>query len=166
MKKINLLIIGILFAGLSFGQTLSTGVIAGAGGSHSESGNSITWVLGQAITGNSGNSQLSQGFMQGNIVVEELNNNETETNIDVVQDFEVNVYPNPTVEGVIVETSFENEEQIFMTITDMQGRKIYQQEIQTDKERINLSEYSSGIYFLKIQNNKQVIKTIKISKVK
>jgi len=164
MKKFNLLIYMVLVAGLSFGQTLSKGVIAGAGGSNSVSGNSITWILGQVITGTGTSSEgtLSQGFLTGNITVQEIT-----TSVESLYKTDINVYPNPTVAEVIVETNFEfNSEsgKLFFTILDMQGKKLQAREIKADNEKIDLSDYPAGIYFIKITNEQQSVKTFKIDK--
>lgn len=65
-------------------------------------------------------------------------------NVKDVKTIDVNIYPNPTTDFVNVKTK---EDVVSMTLFSIDGRKL----AETYKEnKINLSSYSSGVYFLNI----------------
>ncbi len=74
---------------------------------------------------------------------------------------ELNIYPNPANEKLVVMGSFENAQmQLFTT----EGRQVYQSGKASRQASINVSNLENGIYILKIKSQKGVItKKINIS---
>lgn len=60
----------------------------------------------------------------------------------------VSVYPNPTKGLVFIESETELEKSI--SICDVTGKLVYTEKVKDKKHHLNLSEYSNGMYFLKI----------------
>jgi len=72
----------------------------------------------------------------------------------------ISIFPNPTSDFVnVIIQDFTNYE---ITLIDMTGKKIINQEFNNQKSTIDVSNLENGIYFLQIINNKEVIKTEKI----
>lgn len=68
----------------------------------------------------------------------------------------ITITPNPTYDRITIQHS----EPIIVEVMNANGKKI----LKTDSKEINLSKYNSGIYFIKITTNKQII-TKKIVKL-
>ncbi len=69
----------------------------------------------------------------------------------------ISVYPNPANNSI----NIQNIQNASLTINDMNGKKIYSNTNCNQTEQIDLSTFSKGIYFAKIQlNNKVAIKKI------
>lgn len=73
---------------------------------------------------------------------------------------EIQVYPNPVKDDLVIEVPDEMLIESFLEVTDITGKKIFKKRIQNQKEIIRLST-SPGIYLLKIVNP-QTIYTDKI----
>ncbi len=73
-----------------------------------------------------------------------------------------NVYPNPTSGLITIETEdFNNSTKL--VITDLLGKTLVNKQMNAQREIINMSQYESGIYFIKVYDNLKQ-KTIKIIK--
>ncbi|MCW3071319.1 MAG: hypothetical protein JWO44_1209 [Bacteroidetes bacterium] len=73
---------------------------------------------------------------------------------EIDYDSEINVFPNPATEGFTI--LFQNSQNSRIVLTDMYGKVCYSNEIINDNTiKINLSAYPSGMYFLKIINQKE-----------
>lgn len=80
-----------------------------------------------------------------------------ELNIDE-HTFSVNVYPNPTIDKLVIESEFKSE----FVLKDCKGRKIYNENFFGKKE-LDLTYCVPGVYFLEIQSEgkREIIKIIK-----
>lgn len=87
-----------------------------------------------------------------NVSVKELKPNE----------LSVNVYPNPT-SGLITIQTEEFNSSTKIVVTDLLGKTLLQKQMNSRTEVINISEYESGIYFIKVYDNLKQ-KTIKVIK--
>lgn len=67
------------------------------------------------------------------------------------------VYPNPASEYVILE--MEVFEPGNISIMDLSGRELIQIQISKNPEKIKLEQFENGLYFIRIQTNKGIIKT-------
>jgi hypothetical protein len=78
----------------------------------------------------------------------------------------VKVYPNPTTGELFIETENRmiNEKEFSIQLYDFTGKLILQQPISNYQEKLAISSFSSGIYFLTVSNDKNIIDRIKIVK--
>lgn len=75
-------------------------------------------------------------------------------------DVTITLYPNPTHDLLNIELAvFSPETQI--TITDMLGKKLYSQKVESASTKVNTSGYTKGIYLVAItDNNKKEVKKL------
>jgi|SRR6056297_1173643 len=135
-------------------------VVASSGNSGSADGYKVDWTLGETVieTFRSPNHMLTQGIHQPNLLVNNLEDFK-------MAGFEISVYPNPTNEFLIIEVRHDGNERLLYKIFDATGRKMFLKEMQSDREKIYLSNYDSGIYFLSLLTpDKKQIKVCKIIK--
>ena len=79
------------------------------------------------------------------------------TNIDFVDNNDINIYPNPTNNFITIEGN----NMTYIEITNITGQTIMKKEVNTNQLTMDLSTYEKGIYFIKIvKNNKSVTKKI------
>lgn len=79
---------------------------------------------------------------------------------------EMFIFPNPTTDFVTLNTqalSFENEPQSYQ-LFDLQGRLLLQNTIKQTETQINLSNFNTAVYILRVYANNKVLKTFKILK--
>ena len=136
-------------------------VIAAAGDHYEKSTCSISWTLGECITGFTSTSDcsVSQGFQLGNLVVEELPNS-----IPGPASFVLEVFPNPATDFITVRLDEFNAE-LVATIYGLTGQQFIKEKLTGLSATIDLSELKPGPYILKIANNDQGIsETYKIVK--
>lgn len=70
----------------------------------------------------------------------------------------VAVYPNPAKEQITFETDNNG---FNLTITDITGKVIFNQNVVSKKTTVNLNRFNAGVYFYTITNNNQVVTTDK-----
>lgn len=66
------------------------------------------------------------------------------------------IYPNPVDNHIFIENNLKSNESTLVSILDAQGKIIYQEQFQTLNNQIktiDFSAFSSGIYFIMLQNN-------------
>ncbi len=72
---------------------------------------------------------------------------------DIICESNIKIYPNPAVDMVNILNL--NKKSVYIIITDIKGAVIYQEQInRKDNVSINVSNFSKGIYFLKIITDK------------
>ena len=67
--------------------------------------------------------------------------------------YEIKLFPNPTSNDLTI--SLEGIDNVNIVIIDIQGKILLQQSGLFDKDRINLSNYQSGVYFVKIMTQEE-----------
>lgn len=76
------------------------------------------------------------------------------------------VYPNPASSYVELKINTPVDRQLNYKLIDMNGRVLAHDRVNESITDINMSELSSGIYYLVIMENKEIIKTYQISATK
>ena len=73
----------------------------------------------------------------------------------------INIYPNPTIDEFVLESSFNPGNAFDVRLYDIYGQSLYYRSFTQDREvlieQINLSEFASGIYFLEVRSYNQKI---------
>jgi len=67
---------------------------------------------------------------------------------------EFNIYPNPANDFIDIETDFRN---CYFSVFDVTGKLILREKIVQNKTRIDLSNYSNGLYFIQLQSDEKQI---------
>ncbi|GAB4124289.1 MAG: hypothetical protein OHK0045_11310 [Raineya sp.] len=74
--------------------------------------------------------------------------------VDAINDFSPKIYPNPTNGTLFVELLID--EPVFMRITDMYGKQMYQFTISTFSSKFELGYLPKGVYFLQFEAKKGI----------
>ncbi|NND34641.1 MAG: T9SS type A sorting domain-containing protein, partial [Saprospiraceae bacterium] len=150
--KITLLFSLVLWAILSTGQTLSPSVVALAGGYEKTPGGlTVSWTLGEPAVDpiRSTSVQLTQGFQQPNLKV-------STGFTDPAFAYGLITYPNPASTELIMETDYE--ETLDFRMVDISG-KIIQEGKWSNKNVIDVSFLSQGIYVIYFTNDGRMVKS-------
>ncbi|MEN8118488.1 MAG: T9SS type A sorting domain-containing protein [Bacteroidota bacterium] len=155
MKNIFIFIIIILSCLMANAQE----VVSSAGETQSASGYEISWTIGEPVieTVTDGTNTLTQGFHQSKLTV-------TAINEFPVSEIGLKVYPNPTENFVHIHFS-ELIENVHYALYNNAGSLIENNTIRSTKTKLNLKQYASGQYILKLtQDTNQPLQTFKIIK--
>lgn len=152
-KVQSLIILGAaLFTGVFIhAQSINPQSLNSSGTKMIQSNGSISFTLGELVvlklTDINGNI-LGNGFVNGSILTT-VNLQETDTSI-----LNLKVFPNPTNELVNIQINHSTIDQISVSITDLQGKEIYNGNYAAVSNviGINTSTYTTGTYFLSIKN--------------
>lgn len=146
----------ILHNGIRAQQSLNTG-----GGDLSGTNGSVNYSVGQVFytTSVSANGSVAQGVQQP-------------YEISVVTGLEkasgillsCSVYPNPTTDFLNLSISNYNIKNLYYQLYDGNSKLIEDKKITTENERISMVELATGIYFVKVREDNQELKTFKIIK--
>ena len=163
MKKIVLTLVAAFFTiQLINAQSISPQVIASAGNYATNGGYSVSWTLGEPViaTATNGSTTLTQGFQQPTYNVLSITNGK-------IEGFEVNVYPNPATDFVVIDWKTDENNLLYITLYDVTGKMISEKSYSAsqDKVSINLSQLASAQYLLEVRNkNNSIAKVFQISK--
>lgn len=116
-----------------------------------------TWNAKQRI-GTTWANILDGGTNTKAIAFELIENTASSDSFD--KDQMVSIYPNPST-GIF---NFESKYNISFEVYDLVGKKIITQKVNNATTKIDLSNYLTGIYLLKITNNENKTKIIKLLK--
>ena len=156
IKKLILpIVVLITWAFNSFSQN----AISSTGGHFKTAGGSTSFTVGQVAyvlkkgTGSYLNEGVQQVYTKKTTPIEEL-----------VYLKEVQLYPNPTQETVILILSFKEDVQVRYTIMDYLGKEIKYGIILSEKSEISLRDLPSGNYFISLKSKKEnrIFKMVKI----
>lgn len=165
MKKCFLSAIVIFIGLITRAQSLTPQVIASAGDYFEDSNFSVSWTLGEPMTETylTTNIILTQGFHQPELLT---------VGIPTVLPYNtyMNLYPNPTMQHVTFDLKYGNNASINIDVINNFGQVISSQKISVQKDQlhsqvINLSEFASGMYQIRISENGQIVNSYKVSKV-
>lgn len=154
MKKITFLsALLIMICSFSTAQELRQEVFATA--SESMEGSEIYsgFTIGEIITETLSNDviTLTQGFHQENYIVVEVNENEYYKPI-------YQVYPNPFINTVTIESIHKDKRIGTVIVYDSEGKILFNEQVQKNSYHINFCKYPSGTYILLIKNESELTK--------
>lgn len=155
--KVPLVVFAFLLQnGIRAQQSLNT-----SGGDLSGTNGSVNYSVGQVFytTPVSANGSVAQGVQQP-------------YEISVVTGLEqasgillsCSVYPNPTTDFLNLSIGNYNIKNLYYQLYDGNSKLIEDKKITTENERISLVELATGIYFVKVREDNQELKTFKIIK--
>lgn len=145
----------ILLAGIPF--AIAAQSVNSTSAENTQSGISISHIIGQTVVAESENGMLSTGSASSYLISAITGNDLLDVSL-----VEVDIYPNPTKDILVLKTGKLDEPSY--KITGMDG-KSFGTGAATEKEsKINLSTLPSGTYLLSVYNKESVKKTFKIIK--
>ena len=147
-----------ILIGINFCHSQSNTITTGSDASNTDG--SISYSIGQIdyISSSNSNTFINQGVQQPFEIVT-LSGNE-------IKDIQISaqVYPNPTINNLIISIQNYNYENLSYKLLDIRGREIIEGKISNDDTIVNMQSYASATYILKLVDNNKEIKTFKIIK--
>ena len=138
------LIIILLLSFVGYSQSISKQVIGTAGKTQTNSNLKVSWTTGEPVVClmTAGGNQLGNGYYPA-MDIQALNIE------DNLIDFQIKVYPNPTSQFLYV--THPEISSFFIHIVDLNGKLMYSGTINKE-EPLDISNYSTGIYVVTIEN--------------
>lgn len=132
---------------------VSAGNAGGAGGT-------ANYTVGQMVTANNTGStgSVEAGIQQPYEITVIAGLNETSINLNCA------IYPNPTKDCLLLKIESQVQKRLVASIFDSKGKVLIEKSINEFETKFSMSNLNSGIYFLRIYNNKKEIKLFKIIK--
>ncbi len=156
MKKLKLTLL--LFIPFSlFAQE----TVPATGGDASGSGGTVAYSVGQVVyTTNTGtNGSIAQGVQQPYEI-------STVTGVDNMPEIQIELtaYPNPTKDNLMLRVEDDSFSDLSFELYDMQGKLLESNKLISNSVTIKMEHLSRATYFLRVNNNKLLIKTFQIIK--
>ena len=129
---------------MGYSQSISKQVIGTAGKTQTNSNLKVSWTTGEPVVGlmTAGGNQLGNGYYPAlNLQALSIEDN--------LIDLQIKVYPNPT--SLFLYVSHPELISFFIQIVDLNGKLIYSGNINKE-EPLDISNYSTGIYAVTIEN--------------
>lgn len=129
-----------------------------SGGDATGSGGSVAYSIGQVVysnqTGTSGNE--NQGVQQPYEIYT--------ADLDELDYLDLSVYPNPTVDQVVIELKQQTGDRLNYQLIDHNGKIISNISSKEQSVKLDMSSYPSGNYLLNIIDPSEKVKSFKIIK--
>jgi hypothetical protein len=164
-KSIILLGFYMLLVNKNYAQSIAPQSVNSGGTKMTQANGSLSFTVGELVVLNLTDSQgntLGGGFTAG-ATLTTASIQETDAAV-----LDVKVYPNPTSELVNIRINHSTIDQVVVTITDLQGKEVYNGKYAgiSNVIGINTASYATGTYVLSLKNlNNQVLGTYQISKL-
>ncbi len=134
-----------------FSQSIDREVIGSAGNYSNTDDFSLSWTIGEPITEtfSSNDYMLFQGFHQGEYIVEIPENIE-----NGFGNIHFDLYPNPAGDFLIIKLNEPDKRTFKIHSYALNGKKLLSTEINPfeNQKRLDLSNFGSGTYIIKIVN--------------
>lgn len=150
--------LGLTLSTFYLGMSQELQAVNSGGTFHQNATGSISWSLGEVATETlkAGNYIITQGFQQGRLGLTSVK--ET-PNLDVT----ISAYPNPTHDYINIEIIGEITNMHY-AVFDINGRAVKSGEIIESPTQVQFNEMGSAIYFIRIMQNGQELKTLRVVK--
>ena len=157
MKKV-LLFISIFL--LSMNGLFAQNNVVSAGNSASSANGSLSYTLGYLSIQNTNQEdvKVSEGLQHAYEIYEVTNISGLNT------DFNISVYPNPSVDELFLEVENLKETDITYQLFDINGKSVTEEAKFTKKSKIDMKQLSSGSYLLVISQKQNLLKSFRIIK--
>ena len=161
MKKTLLIAISISICDCIYSQSISPEVYATSGEYYTGTNATLSWTIGESVieTFSGTNAILTQGFQQSQYSI---------TSIEEVHDnkYQISVYPNPVTDLININIRSAEQTSFNVELIDLQGKRLYRQNIDSNNNTLDLKQFATGIYFLNVYTNgNEFLKSYKISKL-
>lgn len=144
--KVKITILTIFMSSLGFSQTSIKKSNMDSGGEISIAGTiEIIYTIGELFVqeNTNGTIHISEGFLSPEI-------QNTLGNTDYTPFNDIEIYPNPTVD--YLNFNFFKNSNYLITITDFAGKKIKSFTTHKNQYKINLANYSIGVYLILVED--------------
>lgn len=130
----------------SLAQDTMQYVIGNAGGDFLSANTQVSWTIGEVATETfvSSTQTVTQGFHQGNLLVDRINE-------IFLNDYSIRVYPNPVDDNLTIETDVLNKE---FRIIDIDGRIRLNGYVISEFQQIDFTGLPAGTYFFQVEKHK------------
>jgi len=159
MRKFLILFLLLWTCAFAQSQTITQQLISSSGDEFKNNTYQLDWSVGETTTETltANNLMLTQGFHQGHYII---------TSIEQMSDlqFDINVFPNPTTDFIQLKIQTEKFENLHFTISDLSGKILFTEKQIIENQQIILSNYLTGVYFLSVYKQNQLLKSFKIIK--
>ncbi|UGS22552.1 T9SS type A sorting domain-containing protein [Flavobacterium channae] len=158
-KKLMFYFLSVYFIGITF--IVAQNSVNASGGNLSGANGSVSYSVGQMVyTTNSGtNGSNAQGVQQPYEISEVLSSIDYS---ELISDLKI--YPNPSTDHITINFINLNNLNLSLKIIDINGKVIKKEDYLQNETTIDVSSYSSNIYFLNIMNKDKLIKSFKLIK--
>ncbi len=131
-----------------------------SGGQASGAGGNVSYSIGQIdyITASGSNGKLSEGVQQPYEIFVYTGIDEKNINLSVA------VYPNPTIESIIISVKNISIQGVSYHLYDAQGKLVADKKLTEENTTILMSELPSAIYLIEVLKGNEKIKEFKIIK--
>jgi hypothetical protein len=150
-----LLLAGLLLAGFAQAQES----VNASGGNATGSGGTVAFSVGQVVyssnTGSTG--AVDAGVQQAYEIF----------TVGIIQPdlaISLSVFPNPTVNDIILKTQSLDAEQMSFTLVDLQGKVLAREVVVKEQTQIQMNHLPAAIYFLQVYTENRNIQSFKIIK--
>jgi len=146
---------------LSFSSIYSQVAIPATGGNGSGSGGTVSYTVGQVayVTSTGSNGSVAPGVQQPY----EISMVTSTVGTDEIQ-LGYSVFPNPSSDYVQLKIENYAFEKLNYQLIDLSGKLLETGAVKESETRISMKTFAHSTYFLKISDNKKVLKTFKIVK--
>ena len=126
---------------------------------YENSSGSLSWTLGELVIETLWETDfiLTQGFQQSKLTVTAIDDLQT-------SGIELSVYPNPANNFLSIEVKTDKQRDLLLSLYDLNGKLILQKKITGSKQTVQMQNYKSAIYILKISEGNKKIMTYQIVK--
>jgi hypothetical protein len=162
MTKSILTLLGVIFCNLLQAQQFNPTIISSGGGFMSNTNVKTTFTLGEPVSGDLSNgvATFNQGFQHNWIISPSKIH-------DNLLDNSIIIYPNPTSDLITIKFKTDNYDASIIELVDINGKVILSKknEVNKTEHQINLSNYQTNIYFIRISTpTGKLLGTYKIQK--
>jgi hypothetical protein len=166
VKSLPILVLGasMLLSSISYAQSIAPQSVNSGGTKMTQANSSLSFTVGELVV-------LSQTDSDGNTIGGGFTAGATLTTMSIKETdaavLDVSVFPNPTSDLVNIRINHSSIEQVVVSITDLQGKEVYNGLYAgiSNVIGINTASYATGTYVLSLKNlNNQVLGTYKIIK--
>ena len=160
-KTLALLAAVLLFATMSWAQTIENVTFSSAASSDDNFQPVMGTPYGASLSGAGGSLEVSASYGESNYEESSLSAEELSIQSNI------RVFPNPTTYMVNVDLSQLTQGDYQLYLVDLQGKVIYQQTTTEKSIELDMRNYSTGSYVLKVQTKgTQQLDTFQIIKTK
>ena len=161
MRQKKLLLSAILLIGIGLTGLQAQEAIPASGDKATGTGGTASYSVGQVVyTTNTGtNGSVAQGVQQS-YEISVVNGIEDAKDINL----ECMAYPNPTSDFLTLNIKNYDNKDLTYQLFDMSGELLENKKLTSNETTITMENRVAGIYFIKVTDNQQEIKTFKIIK--